>query len=233
MLISVDFIPIMCLKRIISEMEFVELLRIVGDEPIFESSLLFAGIQNIPNLQRQLARWVQAGYLYQLRREVYMLAPPYQKTRPHPFLAANRMVGASYVSGESALAFHGLIPEYVPVITSVTTNRPGHWTNAVGDFQYQHVKIGLFFGYESIQVDGKQHAFVATPEKALLDLIHLRSGGDSLPFLESLRLQHLDRLSLQRLDAFVERADSPKLARAAKLIHSLTRVDAEEYEVLQ
>ena len=213
-------------------MEFAELLRLVGDEPVFETSLLFAGEPNLQYLQRQLARWVRTGYIHQLRRELYALAPPYQKTRPHPFLAANRMVRASYVSGESALAFHGLIPDYVPTITSVTTQRPAHWTNEFGDFLFQHIKVDLFFGYVFMPLDGKQHAFIATPEKALLDLIYLRASADSPDYLAGLRLQHLDKLDLARLDQYIERVGSAKLARAAKHICALAKDEARDYEVL-
>ena len=223
----------MCLSRYTGRMEFANLLGIVGDEPVFDSALLFASESNLPYLQRQLSRWVQLGYLYQLRRELYMLAPPYQKNPPHPFLVANRMVRGSYVSTEAALAFYGLIPEYVPATTSVTTQRPSHWSNVCGEFQYQHIKHDLFFGYDHLQLVGRQYGFIATPEKALLDLIYLRSGGDAPEFLIGLRLQHLDRLRLDCLDQYAKRSGSHKLARAAKHIRELIAATADEYEVLQ
>ena len=214
-------------------MEFAELLKIVGDEPVFETSLLFAGQPDLPYLQRQLSRWVRTGYLHQLRRGLYTLAPPYQKVRPHPFLIANRMVRASYVSGEAALALYRLIPEYVPTTTSVTTQRPGHWTTSYGAFHFQHIKSALFFGYESVQLDHRQQAFIATPEKALLDLIHLRVGADSADYLAGLRLQNLALLDFHRLDHFIERAGSAKLARVAKHIQLLAQTEGEEYQVLR
>ena len=214
-------------------MKFVDLLRIVGDEPVFETSLLFAGRPDVAYIQRQLSRWTRAGALVQLRRELYALAPPFLKTQPHPFLVANRMVRASYVSTESALQHHGLIPEYVPVTTSVTTVAPGRWNNASGSYQFQHIKASLFFGFAQVALGGKQVGFVATPEKALLDLIHLRAGADSMEYIAALRLQHLDRLSLDRLDAYASRSDSPKLARAAGLVRALAETDAGEYEVLR
>ena len=214
-------------------MEFARLLRLVGDEPMFETALLFAGASDLPYLQRQLSRWVKLGYLHQLRRGWYALAPPYQKTVPHPFLVANRLVRASYVSCESALSFHGLIPEYVPTTTSVTTQRPGRWTNAYGTVLYQHIKVALFFGYELVQLDHQQQAFVATPEKALIDLIHLRPAADTAPYLQELRLQQLDHLDLARLDQFVARAGGPKLLRAAEHIRALVSIESAEYETLR
>lgn len=105
-------------------MKFERLIKIVDGEPVFEAGLLLAGDVDPADVRRQLSRWTKGGRLYQLRRGLYALAPPFQKVRPHPFLIANRMVRSSYVSCQSALAYYDLIPEHVPVITSVTTMRP-------------------------------------------------------------------------------------------------------------
>ena len=58
------------------------------------------------------------------------------------------MVRASYVSLQAALAYYGLIPEYVPVVTSVTTARPGRWETPLGVYEFCHVKTDLLFGYQ-------------------------------------------------------------------------------------
>ena len=79
-------------------MEFETLLRVVGDAPVFETGLLLAGDVRPADVQRQLSRWCAAGRLYQMRRGVYVLAPPYQKVKPHPFAVANMLVHGSYVS---------------------------------------------------------------------------------------------------------------------------------------
>lgn len=93
-----------------NRMKFEQLLAAVGDEPVFETGLLLAGEVDPSDVRRQLSRWVASGRLFQLRRGLYALAPPFQKVLPHPFLVANRLVGGSYVSLQSALAHHGLIP---------------------------------------------------------------------------------------------------------------------------
>jgi predicted transcriptional regulator of viral defense system len=71
-------------------MEFARLIEIVGHEPVFETALLLAGEVNPANVRRQLSRWTKAGRLYQLRRGLYALAPPFQKVRPHSFVVASR-----------------------------------------------------------------------------------------------------------------------------------------------
>lgn len=213
-------------------MEFRELLEIVEDEPVFETGLLLAGAVNAMDIRRQLSRWTEAGRLYQVRRGLYALAPPYQRIKPHPFLVANRLVGASYVSLQAALAHYGLIPEYVAVTTSVTTRRPATWDTPLGRYEFRHIKPDFFFDYHRVELTGEQYAFVATPEKALLDLVHLQPAGDTPDYLHELRLQNLDRLNLARLLELAQRLDSPKLQRAADLIAEFAQTEVSSYETL-
>jgi len=210
-------------------MEFAELLAIVGDEPVFESGLLLAGNGNPNNIRRQLSRWVRAGRIYQLRRGVYALAPPYQKVKPHPFVVANRMVPASYVSCQSALAHYTLIPEYVPVVISVTTVRPARWTTPLGTYIYRHLRPGLFTGYRQLNFGPAQAAFLAWPEKALLDLIYLTPQSDRPTYLEELRLQNLFELHFEELHRLAALFNMPKIHRAVDVIERLAREEREEF----
>jgi predicted transcriptional regulator of viral defense system len=213
-------------------MEFTRLLEVVGDEPVVETSLLLAGAVDPADVRRQLSRWVKAGRLYQLRRGLYALAPPFQHTKPHPFVVANLVVDSSYVSLQAALAHYGLIPEATPVVTSVTTGRPGRWDTPLGAYEYRHIKVGMFFGYRLAEVSPGQRAFIATPEKALLDLVYLRPGGDDSAYLQELRLQNLERLDVQALQRLAEQAGSRKLQRAAHRVAELASAEAGMYEDL-
>ena len=213
-------------------MEFSALIKIVGEEPVFETGLLLAGDVDPAHVRRQLSRWMKAGKIYQLRRGLYALAPPFQKIKPHPFLIANHLVKGSYVSRQSALAYYGLIPEYVPIVTSVTPGRPGQWNTPLGYFEFRHIKMELFWGYRQTGVAQGQKALLATPEKALLDLIHLQPGADSMAYLQELRLQNLELLNLDQLFQMAERTGKEKLKRAASYIAELAAREKEEYESL-
>jgi len=213
-------------------MEFDRLVEIVGEEPVFETGLLLAGDVNSADVRRQLSRWTKAGRIWQLRRGLYSLAPPFQKVKPHPFVIANRMVHASYVSLQSALAHYGLIPEYVPVVTSVTTSRPGHWNTPFGTYYFHHIKTAMFRGYKLTVLTENQQAFIATPEKALLDLIYLQVGGDSREYLEELRLQNMESLVLTELKRWADLSVRPKLQRVAAIISDMADAEREEYKKL-
>lgn len=225
----VAVIPLLCY---IIAMKFQELLYLVADEPVFDTSLLLSGNVNRQGIQRQLSRWEQEGRLQQIRRGLYTLAPPYRHRTPHPFFVANCMVKASYVSCQSALARYGLIPEYTPVTVSVTTLRPGDFETPVGRYLFRHVKIEFFWGYSLVELAPDQHAFVAHPEKALLDLLYLTPRSDEFDFLHELRLQNLDRLNPQRLTDYVERTRKAKLQRILPNLLKMLQTQ-EEYETLQ
>jgi predicted transcriptional regulator of viral defense system len=208
-------------------MRWKHLIRVVGDEPLFETGLLLAGEVDRADVTRQLSRWTADGHLCQLHKGLYVLRSSHQT--PHPFVIANHLARPSYVSLQSALAYYGLILEYVPVTTSVTAGRPGMWDTPVGRYTFQHLKPAFFSGYRLTNMGNGQTAFIALPEKALLDLLHLRPGGDAVAYIESLRLQNLDSLDM---DVLERNAGSPKLKRAVKTIRDLARLEAEAYQPL-
>ena len=208
-------------------MNFEQLLHLVAGQPLFETGLLLSGDVDPNDIRRQLSRWVSAGKLKQLRRGLYTLTAPYRQITPHPFLIANFLMPGSYVSMQSALAYYGLIPEYVAQTRSITTARPAHWD---GEFHFQHIAMHLFFGYQHVDLAQKQSAFVAAPEKAILDLAHLTPHADDIDYLRQLRLQNLERLDMERLHEFARRAEKPKWRRVADLIAKLAQEEMDGYE---
>jgi predicted transcriptional regulator of viral defense system len=197
-------------------MNWPNLLTLLRGSTLFEASMLLAGPDSPAEIRRQLSRWVASGRLLQLRRGLYALAPPFAASPPDPLAVAARLRWPSYVSLESALSYHGVIPEAVPAATSVTTGRPGRLETPLGVFLYRHVKRSLFWGYREIDVGGRQSAYVADPEKALLDLFYLTPGVIRPAFLSELRLAP-EQVDPDRLRQHAERASSRKLARAASL----------------
>jgi predicted transcriptional regulator of viral defense system len=211
-------------------MKWGPLLALVGELPVFSSGLLLAGNVSPQQVRLQLDRWVKSGRLLQLRRGVYAIAPPWRKVEPHPFVVANALQRSSYVSLQSALSYHGVIPEHVPVVTSVGPGRPETLRNLLGTFRFQRLAPHLRFGYSRIEVKRGQLAFVAGAEKALLDLVQLTPGGDRQPHLAELRLQNPDAMDCNLLHELADRSGKPKLKRAARTATRL--LTAEQGELL-
>lgn len=201
-------------------MDFKKLLKTVGNLSCFNTRFLATG-ENLAQVRLQLNRWVRDGRLIKLHKGLYTLGEPYRKIRPEPFSIANSLKSPSYISLQSALSWHGLIPEFVPVITSVTPARPQIIESPLGRFEYKHINTGLFWGYTKVELSNQQEAFVARAEKALLDLVYFTPGGDRKEFLEELRLQNLSKLSKNILRKDAEKSNSPKLKRAASNIERI------------
>lgn len=208
-------------------MRFERLLQTVADEPVFTSAMLLSGVSSPAQVRRQLSRWVKGGKVHMLRRGVYALAPPYSRVEPHPFLVANALKRASYVSLESALSHYGLIPEHVPVTTSVTTGRPEELDTPLGRYVFRHVRRSLFFGYDETEISAGRPALLAMPEKALLDLLYLTPGAGDPDYLRELRLD-VSNIRWDDLDDMARRCRSRKLGLA---VARLRRIGEDESEV--
>lgn len=198
-------------------MKWIDLLKIVDDQPIFNTGFLTPG-ESEDQVRLQISRWVNNGRLLKLRKGVYCVAEPYQKKKPDPIVIANVLKKSSYVSLQSALSYYGLIPEYVPVTTSVTTRRPEILITPAGKFSFAHIKTNLFWGYQKIEVSANQSGFIATPEKAFLDLVYLTPHADRVDYLTGLRLQNPELLNMETLREYASKTGSGKLIRAVKLL---------------
>ncbi len=208
-------------------MKFRELLYIVGHDPVFRTSVLLTGQSSANGIRRQLDRWVKSGRIVMLRRGVYTIAAPYATKSPHAFSIANALRRASYISLESALAYYGMIPEYTPVAMSVTTGRTETMANAMGRFVFRHLKKDMFFGFREREIIPGQIALIATPEKALVDLLYLTPDSDQINYLNELRITLESQLNMEELDKVVEQSGSDKVRRAVSRLKELSEIESE------
>ena len=212
-------------------MNFTEFMITYGSLPVIETENLLAGIMAPKPVEVQISRWRRSGKIIQLRRGIYTLAEPYRKVEVYePYLAA-LLRRPSYLSLEKALEYHNLIPEAVPTYTSVTTKSPVKFVTRLGTFDYRHIRESLFWGYQSVVVN-KQTAFIASPEKALLDLFYLRSMEVSGACLQELRLENTEKIHLGRLAEYAKRFGKPKILRAAMVITDYVRAHRTEEKLL-
>ncbi len=164
-------------------------------------------------LRTQLSRWIRAGRLMPLRRGMYALAARYRAAAINPAELANQIYRPSYLSGEWALGFHGLIPEMVVTYTSVTSRLPQRFVNAFGSFEYRHIKQSAFFGARATRIQSHK-VMLASPEKALLDHWYLNAGPWTLTRMAAMRFQQAEQVDKARLEQTAKRFESPRLCRA-------------------
>ena len=140
-------------------------------------------------------RALKAGELLHLQRGLYVLANRYRDAPCHPFAVAQALVPGSYVSFETALSFHGWIPEYTVTTASVVPGRKSrnYEHESMGRYTFHPLAVRCGFLLELVsryQIDG-QTILVADPLRAVLDLVCLRkvSWQGIMWLIEGLRIE--------------------------------------------
>lgn len=137
--------------------------------------------------RNNIVRWTKKGLLIQLRQGYYTF-PEYKEKPDFTLWFANRIYRPSYVSLQTALAFYGIIPEAVVQIISVTSLKTMSFSNDFGDYEYKSIKADLMFGYDLKPFADGRNLQMASPEKALLDLMYLNPFYNTEQDMEDLRL---------------------------------------------
>lgn len=177
-----------------------------------------------PDFDRNnLTHWVKKGYLVRLRQG-YFAFSEYRGKNDYALYFANRIYSPSYISLHTALAFYGMIPEAVVQFTSITSLKTASFTNDFGEYSYRNVKESLMFGYELKPIADKRTIQLATPEKALLDLLYLYPFYNNVQEIEALRLDedYLNQdLKKDLLQEYGSAFQSKALDRRIKILYKV------------
>lgn len=109
--------------------------------------------------------------IIRLKRGMYVANPAVTKTRLNEFLIANHLHGPSYVSMQTALRYYGLIPETVTETISMTTKSAKRYSTPIGEFRFIHCSPNYYSIGITSRTDGDATFMIASPEKALCDLM--------------------------------------------------------------
>lgn len=141
----------------------------------FDYSFLMNCLSQYKSPRSKITHLLRSGELIRVRKGLYIFGPKLRRSMVNLEVLANQIYGPSYVSCEYALAFYGLIPEHVVEVTSVTTKRQKKYETPIGRFSYAPLPTRLFStGFTLFQMDDRTSALIATPEKALADLLYIR-----------------------------------------------------------
>ena len=158
----------------------------------------------------KIDRLEKSGKLIRIKRGLYVSGSNEFNIPVSLELIANHIYFPSYVSFETALSYHGIIPERTYTTRSATVKRSRKFETPLGRFEYISVEEVLFpAGVMSVRTPGNISFMIAGPEKALCDTMIVRKG---------LRLQ-----SLKSVKVFLEqdlRADISLLLNFNKAIIS-------------
>lgn len=111
------------------------------------------------------------GSLIRVRKGLYVLGERYRRNLISREVLANLIYGPSYVSLDYALGLHGLIPERVEEVTSMTNGEKRRFATPFGVFTYRPLSARRYAPGVAWAGEGEARYLVASPEKALADKV--------------------------------------------------------------
>jgi predicted transcriptional regulator of viral defense system len=135
--------------------------------------------------KRRLFEWQRKGYITRLVNKWYLFAElPLNELLSYRI--SNCIYYPSYVSLESAFSYYGFIPEGVYSLQAISTRKTNSFQTPQGVFNYRNLQPSFFFGYRVLHY-GELPILMATPEKAILDYLYLRSDLHTRKDIEAIR----------------------------------------------
>ena len=160
----------------------------IPNEPILDMGYMRHVLAGVADQRGKIARLLETGELISLRRGLYA-----SRRNLDPLCLAGSIYGPSYISYETALSWHGMIPEGVAEVVSATIKRAASFENDFGRFRYQPIPKAVYpVGLLRI-TDSDLPFLIASPTKALIDRIAreagFRSMADVARWLEEMRVE--------------------------------------------
>ncbi|MFH1171524.1 MAG: hypothetical protein V1778_03230 [bacterium] len=170
------------------------LLEQLENLPYFSKSTVYQlGMQlglKDTTVDTYISRYLKFKEVLQLKRALYVSSDIYNKNKgevSYSFYLANVIRTPSYVSSWAALQYYNLTTEAIHSVTSVTPKVTREYQTKAGNFAYQSIKKDLFSGFSLIK--GPFDFFIASPSKALFDLLYFKSRQ-----LRGMRLENINML---------------------------------------
>lgn len=213
-------------------MDYRAALTRFSNQPLTHQ-LLVSIFRNFERPNDKIYQLTRQGFIQPVKKGLYVAGPAlHTDRRPDPFLLANHILGPSYVSVETALSYHGLIPERVYEIASMTIQAPRKFTTPLGNFTYTRIPLPYYaYGIRSKKLANDQYAMVASPEKALCDKIIttsgllLRSKKAAREFLiENMRIDEDDLKQLNAKEMLTWIKGSPKKESLLMVAHVIQEI---------
>lgn len=205
---------------------------------IFDYQTLTEAMKGLSSPRDKITDMLRQGVIKRIKKGLYVFGDGYRRYPYSREVLANLVYGPSYLSLDYALAYHGLIPERVEALTSVTVSKSRRFSTPVGLFVYRQIPAHAYeVGMVRAEAGHDQAFLIASPEKALADkIVSVRSGriasvAEMSRFLEAdLRIEPstLRPLSAERIDDFASRYRSLKLRHLSGLIRRIQRSEKGE-----
>ena len=145
-------------------------LNEIGTIPV-TTSIIESLYPELKSANKKVTWLEKQGVIIRLKRGLYVVNPEHSGKTLSSELIANHLYTPSYISMSTALRYYGLIPEAVYVHQSMTVKHSRNFQTPVGSYDYKYISREAFsIGVRSMH-KGDYAFLIASPEKALCDLI--------------------------------------------------------------
>ena len=142
----------------------------IGTIPV-TTSIIESLYPELKSANKKVTWLEKQGFIIRLKRGLYVVNPKHSGKTLSSELIANHLYTPSYISMSTALRYYGLIPEAVYVHQSMTVKHSRSFQTPVGSYDYKYISREAFsIGVRSMH-KGDYAFLIASPEKALCDLI--------------------------------------------------------------
>jgi predicted transcriptional regulator of viral defense system len=205
--------------------------QVVTSDQIFREAERYWDYKQAKNLVTKL---VKNGWLIRVKRGLYAISD--LGTRGFlslsPYVVANLLVPESYVSFELALQNYGMFDQFTDKTISISLKTYKSVKLNSTEYSYIKTKQEYYFGWQDIQLDN-QSARVATPEKALLDMINFHRSQYSIDLVIEKLTEHKEDLDFARLNDYLSKFSITTI-KIFGLIYDLLGIDSDElYELVK
>lgn len=197
----------------------------IGVIPV-TTSIIESLYPELKSAEKKVTWLEKQGFIIRLKRGLYVLNPEHSGKTLSSELIANHLYTPSYISMSTALRYYGLIPEAVYIHQSMTVKHSRSFQTPLGNYDYKYISRNAFYvGVRSMHM-GDYAFLIASPEKALCDLI-ANSSKVNLRFLKDVEnyLEHDIRMVMDefyKMDATIFE-DYIKVGKKADSISTLLK----------
>jgi predicted transcriptional regulator of viral defense system len=198
--------------------------QIVTSSQIFKEAEIYWDYRQAKNL---ITKLVRNGWLIRIKRGIYAISDLSNRgfLTLSPYVVANLLVPDSYVSFESALQHHSMFDQMTNKTVSVSLKEIKSFQLVNMEYRFVKTKPELYFGWEDVQI-GSNRARIATPEKALIDMVNFHKSQYSVDLVIEKLIDYKNNLDMARQNDYLSRYSTTTI-KTFGLIFDLLNINSD------
>ena len=195
----------------------------------FDYQILLTFLKEYKKPRNKITQLLKDKIIIRVKKGLYVFGKHYRQDPICLEALANIIQGPSYISLEYALQYYNLIPERIYPITSITIKPNKTYTTPLGTFTYRNIRLKRYrVGVTYQKIDKYHSVYIATKEKALMDLLAIRNDLKNpqelyTHLIENLRIEEEDlcKFDLNHLYDIVDAYHTPTAYALLKVIRKI------------